>query len=372
MQLETAWKQTLFNQFHDIIPGTAIEPVYVTANEDWENVEQVTTQIVSDSLSQISDRILLPKPPVPEAIPIVIFNALNWERHELISLSLPDNRSWTAYDLDGKLLPTQSSAAQLLFLATNLPSVGYRLVWLAPGDNAHSATETLGSSDFIFKNQFIRVEINPQTGDIARIWDEVNRCEILRADGNQLQAFQDGGQYWDAWNIDPKYAEKPLPPSQLRSIEWIETDPLRQRVRVVRELAGCEFQQDYILDAHSPILQIKTSVDWQAEHVLVKANFPLNITADKATSEIACGAIDRTTKPETAAEQAKWEVPVHRWVDLTDNSGEYGVSLLNDCKYGCDTGTDYLRLTLLRSSSWPDPVADRGYHEFTYAIYSSS
>jgi alpha-mannosidase len=369
LQLETAWKQTLFNQFHDIIPGTAIEPVYVTANEDWENVERVTTQIISDSLSQISDRILLPKPPVPEAIPIIIFNALNWDRTEVVSISLPNNRSWTAYDLDGKLLPTQSSAAQLLFLAPDLPSVGYRLFWLAPGDNAHSATETLGSSDFIFKNQFVRVEINPQTGDIARIWDEVNRCEILRSDGNQLQAFQDGGQYWDAWNIDPKYAEKPLPPSQLRSIEWIEKDRIRQRVRVVRELAGCEFQQDYILDAHSPILQIKTSVDWQAEHVLVKANFPLNITADKATSEIACGAIERTTKPETAAEQAKWEVPVHRWVDLTDNSGEYGVSLLNDCKYGCDTGTDYLRLTLLRSSSWPDPVADRGYHEFTYAIY---
>ncbi len=369
LQLETVWKQTLFNQFHDIIPGTSIEAVYITANQAWENVERVTTQIISNALNQISDRILIPKPPTSSAIPIIIFNSLNWTRTQVISLSLPNHRSWIVADVDGKLLPNQSSAEHLLFLATDLPSVGYRLFWLLPGDNPNSTIDTLGSSDFIFKNQFVRVEINSQTGDITSIWDEVNQCKVLSSDGNQLQAFQDGGQYWDAWNIDPKYAEKPLPPSQLRSIEWIEKDRIRQRVRVVRELAGCDFQQDYILDAHSPILQIKTSVDWQAEHVLVKANFPLNIIADKATYEIACGAIDRTTKPETAAETAKWEVSAHRWADLTANSGEYGVSLLNDCKYGYDAGIDYLRLTLLRSSEWPDPIADRGYHEFTYAIY---
>jgi alpha-mannosidase len=123
------------------------------------------------------------------------------------------------------------------------------------------------------------------------------------------------------------------------------------------------------LAAHSPILWIKTTVDWQARHVLIKANFPLNLTADISTSEMACGAIERTTKPATEAELAQWELPMHRWVDLTDRSGEYGVSLLNDCKYGYDVGTDYLRLTLLRGTQWPDPVADRDYHQFTYAIY---
>ncbi|WP_309738755.1 glycoside hydrolase family 38 C-terminal domain-containing protein, partial [Chamaesiphon sp. OTE_20_metabat_361] len=236
-----------------------------------------------------------------------------------------------------------------------------------------TSTETLASSDFIFKNQFVEVAINPETGDIASIYDRLNYRHILTSTGaNHLQAFQDGEQYWDAWNIDPKYAEKQLPPSQLKSIRWLENGAIRQRVRVVRELAGCEFTQDYILDAHSPIVQIKTSVDWQTEHVLIKANFPLNLTADRSTAETACGAIDRTTKPETAAERAKWELPMHRWVDLTDNSGEYGVSILNDSKYGFDAGVDYLRLTLLRSPKWPDPSADRGYHEFTYAIYPHS
>jgi alpha-mannosidase len=394
LQIETAWKQTLFNQFHDIIPGTAIEHVYVTANQDWENVERMTTQIISDALSQICDRIILPTPPVPGAIPIVIFNALNWKRTEVVSLSLPPTEwgaeIWSVYDAAGKSLgvdlsnQTDSSAGKILFLAEDLPSVGYKLFWLVPyitigqdpiddRKRREQDAKTLGSGDFIFKNQFIRVEIDFHTGDIASIWDEVNQREILASTGaNHLEAFQDGEQYWDAWNIDPKYAEKQLPPSQLKSIEWIENGAIRQRIRVVRELAGCEFTQDYILDIHSPILRIATSVDWQAEHVLIKANFPLNLTADRSTAETACGAIDRTTKPETAAEKAKWELPMHRWVDLTDNSGEYGASLLNDCKYGFDAGVDYLRLTLLRSSKWPDPTADRGYHEFTYAIYPHS
>jgi alpha-mannosidase len=442
LQIETAWKQTLFNQFHDIIPGTAIEPVYVTANEGWENVKRVTTQIISDALSQICDHIILPTPPAPGAIPIVIFNALNWERSEVIKYPLDPTESRVqevglldarlVFDADGKLVPSQSSAEYILFLATDLPSVGYRLFWLAPANEVHAsildlsrsplphpspplikrlapvgfpdhrsetrqgrdqeeqalirgvgvvkiatatqtATKTLASGGLIFKNQFVEVKINLETGDIDSIYDLINHSEILTSTGaNQLQAFQDGGQYWDAWNIDPKYATHPLPPSQLRSIEWIENGVIRQRLRVVRELAGCEFTQDYILDAHSSILRIETSVDWQAEHVLIKANFPLNLTADISTSETACGAIIRTTTPETAAEKAKWELPMHRWVDLTDHSGEYGVSLLNDCKYGFDTGTDYLRLTLLRSSKWPDPTADRGYHEFTYAIYPHS
>jgi alpha-mannosidase len=421
LQIKTAWKQTLFNQFHDIIPGTAIEPVYITANDGWLEVERVTTQIISNALGNICDRINIPTPPVEGAMPIVIFNALNWMRNEVIEYPLdsketrlsclssmvgkPNRReplfekvgfmdAWQVFDADGELVPSQLFGKHILFLATDLPSVGYRLFWIAPnqtpianpllggvpeGRGGSISETTQSTSEFILQNQFVTVTINPETGDIDSIYDILNDRQILSSTGgNQLQAFQDGGQYWDAWNIDPKYAEKPLSPSVLKShgspsapaIEWrIVNGAVRQSIRVVRELAGCDFTQDYILDAHSPIVRIETSVDWQAEHVLIKANFPLNLTADISTAETACGAIDRPTIPQTPAEKAKWELPMHRWVDLTDRSGKYGVSILNDCKYGYDAGSDFLRLTLLRSSNWPDPIADRGYHEFTYAIY---
>jgi alpha-mannosidase len=185
-----------------------------------------------------------------------------------------------------------------------------------------------------------------------------------------LQAFEDSGQYWDAWNIDPNYAQRPLPPTLLKSIEWIERGIVRSRLCVVRQLGQSQFHQEYVLEAESPILKIVTTVDWQERHVLVKAAFPLNLEADYATYEIPCGAIQRPTRPKTPAEQAKWEVPALRWADLSE--GDYGVSLLNDCKYGYDAQPSVLRLTLLRSPNWPDPEADRGIHHFTYALYPHS
>jgi alpha-mannosidase len=138
----------------------------------------------------------------------------------------------------------------------------------------------------------------------------------------------------------------------------------------VRQLGQSQFCQDYILCAESPVLKFVTTVDWQERHVLVKAAFPLNLEANYATYEIPCGAIQRSTRPQTPAEQAKWEVSALRWADLGDES--YGVSLLNDCKYGYDAQPSLLRLTLLRSPSWPDSEADRGIHQFTYALYPHS
>ena len=158
-----------------------------------------------------------------------------------------------------------------------------------------------------------------------------------------------------------------LPPLTLKSFVWVEQGTLRQRLRVVRQLGESEFIQDYILQVNSQILKIHTKVNWLERHVLVKAAFPLNLEADFTTCEIPCGAIQRTTKPTTAAEKAKWEVPALRWADLTGEViGEgdektvdsYGVSLLNDCKYGYDAQPNLLRLSLLRSPEWPNPEAD--------------
>jgi alpha-mannosidase len=261
------------------------------------------------------------------------------------------------------------------------------------------------SQDFVLENEFLRVVVNPDTGDLSSVFDKVHQREVLSSSGNQLQAFQDKGQYWDAWNIDPNYAQHPLPSTRLQSIQWLERGMLRSRLRVVRQLGQSEFCQDYSLDAKSPLLKIATTVDWQERHVLVKAAFPLNLEANDATYEIPCGAIQRSTRPQTPAEQAKWEAPALRWADLTDfslavtspnhnpsdssqnasipdlktihsresedgiNPNGYGVSLLNDCKYGYDSQPSQLRLTLLRSASWPDSEADRGFHQFTYALY---
>ncbi|MBE9118588.1 alpha-mannosidase, partial [Lusitaniella coriacea LEGE 07157] len=369
-QIETAWKKILFNQFHDILPGTSIPEVFVTANRDWEEAIIIGTEIVEEALCAIARHITLPSPPHPNAQPLLIFNPLNWTRSEVVELP-HSNKNWTIYTAEGQPLPIQLTRETLLFLATDIPSIGYRLFWLCESSITTSPRLRVTpspNSPYILENPTLRVTINPQTGDISSLFDKINQREILNGAGNQLQAFKDEGQYWDAWNIDPNYQKHPLPPTQLKSIEWLEQGAIRQRLRVIRQLNNSQFTQDYILDTHSPLLNISTTADWQERHVLLKAAFPLNLEADFATYETACGAIERTTNPKTPAEKAKWEVPALQWADLTIEN-EYGVSILNDCKYGYDAQPNQLRLTLLRGSMWPHPDADRGEHYFSYAIY---
>ncbi|MFN6463211.1 MAG: alpha-mannosidase [Nostoc sp. DedVER02] len=373
-EIEAAWKQVLFQQFHDILPGSSITQVYTDALPQWQQVEQIGTKILQESLFAIASHITRSEPPKPDSLPIFVFNSLNWQRSEVVSISLPTPEEWQIYDTSGKQLVSQlSEPSTLLFLATEIPPVGYRIFWLSPSSSSSPSSPSSSSllPDWILENELLQVVIDPDTGDLSSIFDKTYQRELLSGAGNQLQAFKDSGQYWDAWNIDPNYAQHPLPSTNLQSIQWLEQGPVQSRVRVVRQLGESEFCQDYILQAGSPLLKIATTVNWQENHVLVKAAFPLHIEADFATYEIPCSAIRRSTKPQTPAEQAKWEVPALRWADLTTETqeGNYGVSLLNDCKYGYDSKPNQLRLTLLRSPNWPDSKADKGFHEFTYTFY---
>ncbi|MBE9184641.1 alpha-mannosidase [Microcoleus sp. LEGE 07076] len=405
-ELESAWKQVLFNQFHDILPGSAIAQVYADANLAFAQADRACRQILLQSLDAISAQISLPNPPQPDAQPILIFNTLNWSRSEVVNLPLPDaaGLAWQIYDLSGQRLVSQivcgdrpPSQFTMLFCAEDVPAIGYQVFWLCREDsptpsNAGASPATANKTDLskltygiaqknalcqethfpapqiVLENELILAKIDQQTGNLSSIWDKVNHREVLNAaGGNQLQAFQDSSQYWDAWNIDPNYQKHQLPAPTLKQIYWVERGEIRQSLRVVLQIGKSEFCQDYTLEKGSALLKIKTVADWQETHVLVKAAFGLNVEADFVTCEIPGGAIDRTTKPQTATEKAKWEVPIFRWTDISNHG--FGVSLLNDCKYGCDIQQNQIRLTLLRSSTWPDEQADVGVSEFTCAVY---
>ncbi|EAZ92603.1 alpha-mannosidase [Crocosphaera chwakensis] len=364
--IKLAWKKVLFNQFHDILPGTAIKDVFVQANEEWKAVQSIGNTLLKSALEKIISYIQVPAITGIEGKSIIIFNSLNWERSQIVEIE----NNYEVYDLEGKQLITQvSHDNKLLFLADKIPSIGYRMFWLGYKKAKKEEAKILQQNETILDNEYLKVRINKTTGNIDNIYDKINDQEILRGEGNQLQSFKDKGQYWDAWNIDPNYNNYPLPDTELKTIETLETGPLRWKVRVSRKLGQSDFTQDYILQKNSAILQIKTQVNWQETYVLVKTTFPFNLTAEYTSYEIPFGTIQRTNFPKTPYEKAKWEVPALRWADLTDKNKNYGVSLLNDCKYGYDSQSDRLRLTLLKSPRWPDPTCDIGYHEFTYAIY---
>ncbi len=369
-QIEKAWKKVLFNQFHDILPGTSIPEVFVEADRDWQEAIAIGEKILKDSLDSICSQITIPQSFSSKTQPIIIFNPLNWNRSEIVSISVKETH-WQVYDLDGNQIRSQyTQDNQLLFLAEDIPSIGYRLFWLCPTeDNQLIEPEENNHNNYVLENECLKIIVNPQTGDLDSIWDKREKREVLSGSGNQLQAFTDRGQYWDAWNIAPNYQQNPLPPAQLKSIQWLEKGELQQSIRVVRQIGKSEFQQDYILSLNSSLLKIANTVDWRETHVLVKTSFPLNIESDYVTYGISGGAIERTTKPQTPAEKAKWEVSALGWADLTCDRSSYGVSLISDYKYGYDSKSNQLRLSLLRSPQWPDPNTDKGVHQFTYGIY---
>jgi len=395
--LETAWKAVLLNQFHDILPGSAIPEVYRDANQGWIQAETLAKTLRDRALKTLFAHLHLPTPPQPDAIPIVIFNPVLGQRSNVITLTplllsqlvqdIKENqlpRPLTQYqitDAMGQVLPVQASDQDLKFVA-ELKQIGVTVFWLIPLETTANfipnCYENLPQT-WVLENEFLYIEIHSETGDIKRCFDKQNQQEVLAiTGGNRLEAYGDSGQYWDAWNIDPNYEQYQLSPIALESIAWVETGLMfggvRSRLRVVRRLGQSRFTQDYILEAGSPLLEIATTVDWQERHVLVKVAFDLAIAADRATYEMPCGAIERPINPQTPAERAQWEVPLLQWFDLGRDaiaSGvtSYGVSLLNDCKYGADAKPHQMRLTLLRGATWPDPEADLGTHQFRYALY---
>ncbi|MGF1516733.1 MAG: alpha-mannosidase [Nodosilinea sp.] len=369
-ELEAAWKRVLFNQFHDILPGSSIPEVFEDANKEWQAARSTGDRILQASLLALAQHCPQPSPPHPEAVPVVLFNPLNWSRSEVVAIALSSamaQTSWQAQDAEGQPLRTQlerTDSSSLLVYVPAIPSVGYCLIWLIP---AEATLPSPAPAEWILENAHLQATIDPATGAIAELTHKATGTETFQGCGNRLQAFKDAGQYWDAWNIAPDYQDHPLDTFVLKRISWIEYGPVRQTLRVVHRLNQSTITQDYCLEINSPVLAVHTEVDWHETQVVLKVAFPLTVSAPEATYEIPFGAIARATTPLTPQDSAKWEVPALRWADLSD--GAWGVSILTDYKHGFDATANQLRLTLLKAPLWPDPGCDRGLQTFSYAIY---
>ncbi|MBV9669468.1 MAG: hypothetical protein JOZ43_00805 [Acidobacteriales bacterium] len=219
------------------------------------------------------------------------------------------------------------------------------------------------------ENSNIRVIIDKGTGCITSLFDKHSSFEAIAPNscGNQLVAFADNPKDYDAWNIDADFESHPTPLSEVDSVQLVENTPFRSVIRVTRHWQKSRFTQDLILYSGADQVDIDNEIDWHETHVLLKAAFPLNVRSDHATYEIPYGTIERPTTRNNSFEKAKFEVPALRWADLSD--AQHGVTLINESKYGYDAKDNVLRLSLLRSPTWPDPDADRGLHRFSYAVY---
>ena len=367
--LHGAWQNLLLLQFHDVLPGSSIGEVYREAAVDHAAIAAAGRSVRDLALQALAGE-------AGAGAGLVAFNSLSWPRGDVASALIaggPDTAGATIRlrDPEGRTIPAQVCAKQdgrveIVFSAEGLPALGYTALSVEPSDAP--AETSLRVSTGQMENRFFLLELNAD-GSIARLLDRRFDREVIPAGrpANRLQLFQDGPEIEAAWNVHATFDRREYEWDPGAQVEVIEQGPVRAIVRVTRTYRQSRLVQDIVLYDSLPRIDFVTHVDWQARQVMLKAAFPLEVRSPSATFEIQYGAVQRPTHRNTSWEEEKFEVCGHHWADLSEPG--YGVSLLNDCKYGYDVQGNLLRLTLLRGPEFPDPDADRGQHEFTYSLY---
>jgi len=363
--LRRGWELILVNQFHDILPGSSIHAVYEDCAKDYAQVTELGTLVRENAKRTIARRVV----GAQNAASVVVFNTLGWEVTDLVEVQAPpEMRQPTLVDVaSGASIPLQMlDADTYLALVSAVPSYGYRMLRWQEGI-ATPAPGDLNASSNMLETPYLKVQFGSD-GTITSCYDKRAGREVLAEGqrGNLLQAFEDKPLGNDAWDIDIFYLDKLWEVTDLASARLVEAGPLRCCLELVRNWRRSRIVQRIYAYQHTARLDFCTEVDWHEHHILLKAAFPVEVHATQATYEIQFGAIERPTHWNTSWDYARFEVCGHRWSDLSE--GDYGVSLLNDCKYGHDTKDNVLRLTLIKAATSPDPDADQGRHIFTYSL----
>jgi len=352
-QYTEAWRAICLNQFHDIIPGSSIGAVYEESLAQYAELARDVSQICDEALQALSEKL---------DGDLILVNPTSFPQRDLVFVPGDSTQRFTR---DGKPVPAQQADSGCWLDVGEIQP--YSMVALQTVDEGQSIVVCRPSSVVHLENDFLLVEFNSE-GDITRIFDKQSQREVLppNAIANQFQAFEDRPKDWDAWDVDIFYDDKMwlAEPATLKIVEYGE---LRQTLEIKRRIQHSEITQKISLNRTSPRLDFDTRIDWRERHALLKVAFPVDILAPQATYEIQWGNVTRPTHRNTSWDWARFETCAHKWVDLSE--GGYGVSLLNDCKYGHNIHNNVMRITLLRSPTKPDLLADFGEHQFKYSLY---
>ncbi|MDF2937754.1 MAG: alpha-mannosidase [Paenibacillaceae bacterium] len=392
--LQEGWRIVLRNQFHDIIPGSSIREVY----ED-SRVEYAQAEALGQTVWQAARGAL--QAPLAEAVSadgketFTVFNSVSFPRLELVTVPFisEGEEDPVFMDGEGRRLPAQRREEGYVVLAGPVPSMGACRISRASAnvDQAAGLSEAADvnacAGDFTgvlpdsgdavpfsygngrLETPFYLLEWNG-AGQLTRIYDREAEREVLAegAVGNLLQVFEDRpkGRH-EAWDIDIFYTEKMTPVTELEAVELSSCGPLFASVRFLYRYMDSRIEQTLVAYSHSRRLDFRTHADWHESRQLLKVAFPVDIRATEATYDIQFGNVKRPTHWNTSWDWARFETVGHQWADLSER--DYGVSLLNDCKYGYAIKDNVMQLTLIKSAMVPDETADQGEHVFTYALY---
>ena len=366
-QLDDGWIELLNAQFHDSLPGTHVPPVYRDILSDYRGIFSIGEAVRSKAVGTLAG------PVTGDPNALLVFNSMLKPRTDIASVPAAKVKGKVIVDTDGSCVVQQAVRSLegeniRLFRVSDVPSVGFKSLKLIPGNRTKAEKTSLRVSATKLENEHLRAKFNAQ-GELTSLWDKDNGREVLvrGRKGNSFQLFEDTPGKYDAWDIVETYMDHPVDISGGGKVTVDERGPVRASLRLEKRFGGSKLVQRISLYAGGRGLVFETSIDWVERQRLLKVAFPVEINASQATYDIAYGNMPRANHRNTSHDRARFEVPAHQWMDLSQH--DYGVSVLNDCKYGCDVHEKTMRLTLLKGSISPDPKADMENHVFTYVLY---
>jgi alpha-mannosidase len=370
-QLDAGWKDLLTQQMHDALPGTHIGEVYPELLAGYDGILKTGSQVRQSAAGSIARRLF----GLGRKQRLVVLNSTLQERDDLVAVPTDDLAGRRVTDDAGRPLVQQDVAdldgtRRTLIESPPVPPVGLRVLGLTSG-KAPGATRRVGVTDRSLENEHLRATFSDD-GRLLSLIDKGGDREVLvRGEpGNRFQLFEDTPGRYDAWDIVETYRDHEIDIAGNAHLRVDETGPLRASLLLVKRIANSTLTQRISLAAGSQQLVFETMVDWRERQRLLKVGFTVDVNTDHATYDMAYGSIARPNHRNNSHAAARFEVCGHQWMDMSQ--GDWGVSLLNDGKFGHDALGKTMRLTLLKGSIHPDPNADVETHHFTYALYPHS
>lgn len=353
-EMEKIWKTVLTNQFHDILPGSSIHEVYEVTKEEYAQIESRLTEMIREKLALLTEE---------KENCISVFNTLGFTRNDVVELG--ECSADVLVDEDGRTWPVQHTADGAVAYVEGIPSKGGKVFTAAAADGQKN---DLAITESGIDTPFYHIEID-ENGLFTSIFDKECEREVIQEGkaANLLRMYEDKPMNFDCWDIDMYYSEKYWDAVQADRIEWTERGPVRATLEIDRSISNSVIRQKIHFYADSRRIDFVTWVDWKEHQTLLKVHFPVNVHTDEATFEIQFGNLKRKIHTNTSWDEARFESCGQKWMDLSE--GNYGVSLLNDCKYGHSAKDGDMALTLIKSGIEPNKTADQEEHVFTYSLY---
>lgn len=360
-ELHEGWEVILRNQFHDILPGSSIKEVYDDSKAEYEGIFAENKALTDATLAHIAAGVKAPKHSM------VVYNPNSAAAYDLVTFTVPEGMGEPAvYDGKTKLAVQKTADGTYVFFAAGVPGKGYKTYIVK--EEAADATPSMEVSTEVMENEYFKVEYN-EKGQFAKIYDKKADRDILKPGkaGNVIVSYEDRPHNYDAWDVNNYYTEKSWDIDQVSAMEVVENGPVRACVKVERKYLDSTITQFIYLYHDIPRIDIKNVIDWKEHQIFVKDYFPIDVHTNEATFDIQYGNVKRDTHDNTSWDFAKFEVCHHKWMDVSEDG--YGVSMLNDCKYGVGVRNGVIGMSMLKSAIHPNPEADKELHEFTYSIY---